>query len=200
MANYRGDRSFTDYVHVHLARPVIYEPLGWQELDLPADLLKRIDQDHGIDYVVRDRDGRDIRLQERFRESKYQNYTDATLRFRRDQNRHQDRVKSEFYKIEADYLVYGITNGTKELSKRAALTDFLKWVVLDLKLIQQKIKQGKLIIVSEKANRCYVKNERLYCPENFNADGSSSFVPLDIKLIRKLWGDEPIFAQRGYLH
>ncbi len=199
MAKYDKDRSFTDYVHEKLAIPKIYNELGWTVQDIDSKTLEKLDLNFGIDYILKDSSGKKISVQERFRDDYYKSYNDATLRFRRDFNPESARVKSEFYKIKADYLVYGITNGKKFPDKRHTLTDFLKWVVLDLKFVQEKYAQGKIKIVSTGEKTCWLERDVLCCPENFNPDGSSSFLPFDIKLIQQLWGDAPIIAQKGFL-
>lgn len=198
MANYSSDRSFTDYVHNNLAIPIIYKKLNWNISKIEANILEEKDMNEGIDYVLHDNTNEAIYVQERFRDSYYSNYNDATLRFRRDNNSNQDRIKSEFYKIKADYLVYGITNGNKFPEKRHTLTDFIKWVVLDLKFIKEQFKSEKIKIVTSSQKCCWISSGVLFCPENFNTDGSSSFIPFDIVLLKKLFGDNPIKDQKGY--
>ncbi|WP_299116098.1 hypothetical protein [uncultured Winogradskyella sp.] len=200
MTKYNNDRSFTDYVHDELAIPKIYNPLGWDVLDIDDDELEAKDINEGIDYVLINSDtGEIFNVQERFRDNYYKSYNDATLRYRREFNTNPERIKSEFYKIKADYLVYGITDGSKWPEKRHTLTDFIKWVILDVKFIQSKFEDGKIKIVSSARNTCWLEEDILCCPENFNPDGSSSFLPFDIPLIFNLWGKEPIFAQNGFI-
>jgi hypothetical protein len=198
MANYSSDRSFTDYVHNHLAIPIIYKKLNWDISEIDAEVLKNIDMNEGIDYVLNNRSGETVLVQERFRDSFYSKYNDATLRFRRDQNPNPERIKSEFYKIKANYLVYGITNGSKFPEKRHTLTDFIKWVVLDLEFIRNQFELGKIKIVTSSKINCWIEEDVLHCPENFNPDGSSSFIPFDILLLKKLFGNRPIKEQEGY--
>ncbi len=199
MTKYDKDRSFTDFVHSNLAIPQIYNELGWNILNIDKKELKHLDLHSGIDYVLINEQGQKITVQERFRDEFYKSYNDATLRFRREFNSTPERVKSEFYKIKADYLIYGITNGKKFPDKRATLTNFIKWVALDLKYIQEKHKTGKIKIIPQSSQiKCWVKDGILHCPENFNRDNSSSFLPFDIKLIKSLWGEEPILKQKGY--
>lgn len=200
MAKYNADRNFTNYVHDELTIPLIYNKIGWSVQDIDAAELEKMDINEGIDYILLDHsDGRTITVQERFRDNYYKNYNDATLRYRRDSNQNPERIKSEFFKIKADYLVYGITDGSKWPEKRHTLTDFLKWVILDVKFIQSKFKEEKIKIVEDARSMCWIDGDILYCPENFNPDGSSSFIPFDIKLIVQLWGSAPIFSQKGYL-
>jgi len=199
MAAYTGDRSFTNYVHDQLTVPIIYASLGWKVKEMDSQELERIDMQEGIDYVLVDNTGMEITVQERFRDNFYQHYGDATLRYRRDCNPNPERVQSEFYKIKANYLVYGITNGSKWPEKRHTLTGFIKWVVIDLKFIQARFTETRIKIVTSNRKSCWLENDVLYCPENFNKDGSSSFLPLDVALMVKLWGTQPIFAQRGFI-
>jgi hypothetical protein len=153
----------------------------------------------GIDYVVSDKENKTRYIQERFRDNHYKDFNDATLRYRRDYNKHKSRVKSEFYKIKADYLLYGITNGKKFEDQRHSLTGFIKWVVLDLDFIRQQFRKGNLKVENSKRFTCWIDDNKLICPINFNEDTSSSFIPLDIKLIKQLWGTAPIMAQKGFL-
>jgi hypothetical protein len=200
MAKYNDDRSFTDFVHNNLAVPIIYKKLKWDVSEIDADELQSLDINNGIDYVLEDNNGKSIYVQERFRDEFYKSYNDATLRFRRDFNPDPKRVESEFYKIKADFLVYGITNGKKFIDKRHTLTDFIKWVALDLKFIQNKYQIGKIKIVTPTNQiKCWIEGDILCCPENFNPDGSSSFLPFDINLMKQLWGSTPILDQKGFL-
>ena len=107
-------------------------------------------------------------------------------------------MKSEFFKIKADYLVYGITNGKKFIDKRYTLTDFIKWVILDVNFLKEKYENKQLEIVTSRKITCEIFNQKLICPENFNPDGSSSFVPFDVFMLNKLWGDKVIIAQNRY--
>ncbi len=86
MSKYKKDRAFTDYVHKHFAIPLIYKSLLWTEVQLRKDYAKYIDMMDGIDYVFRN--GNTIMsVQERFREEKYKDFSDFTIRYRRDDNK-----------------------------------------------------------------------------------------------------------------
>src|SRR5699024_11269269 len=111
---YYNDRNFTNKVHETVAKEEIYKHLGWEEKKIDKDKLEYVDINHGIDYIFESNDEYNITVQERFREKKYQIYDDCTLRYRRDHNKDESRHESEFYKIKADYLVYGILNQSKE--------------------------------------------------------------------------------------
>ncbi|MEO9003722.1 MAG: hypothetical protein ABI288_03245 [Ginsengibacter sp.] len=195
------DWAFSTFVHHSLAIPYIYESLGWEVISIREKEAMELDLNHGIDYILADNQRPRITVQERFRDNFYgDKYNDATLRFRRESNPDPNRVKSEFYKIKADYLVYGICNGSKASDKRHTLTGFIKWIVLDLKFIREKFNNGFIKIITGSGKRtCWIENKILHCPENFNPDGSSSFLPLDIMLIHSLWGQTPIIVQKGFL-
>jgi hypothetical protein len=196
MSSFQTDKSFSDDVHWRLAMPQIYERLGWSAVRLKPDQAKSLDVSDGIDYVFLNERGSLITIQERFREAKYEAYSDFTMRYRRDESRKEEQKESEFYKIKADYFVYGITNGYKLLSPP---TDFLKFAVIDLKFVQSKIDTGYIQIRKDlNQKQCRLENERLLCPINKNIDGSSSFFPIDIKLLALLWGSESILLQKGF--
>lgn len=200
MAMYANDRNFTDYVHQHLALPRIYAPLGWAQKNVEAQHLQTIDMHEGIDYVFADQNKREIAVQERFRDNFYQNYNDCTLRYRRDSNPDASRHASEFFKIKADYLVYGITNGSKFLDKRHTLTDFLKYVVVDLKILYHQINLGLIVPSRNGKNFSKIENGKMIVPIKDNRDDSSSFVAFDIQQLHQLFGNQHIIvAQKGYL-
>jgi hypothetical protein len=196
MANYLSDREFTDYVHRHLAIPKIYNKIGWQIMEVEKEQALQQDLSHGIDYTLKNKEGKIITVQERFRERKYRHYHDATLRFRRANHRDPAQVESEFYKIKADYLVYGITDGDK--INITSNTGFLKGVILEISFLQKKYAAGELEIAPTGTVRCRQNKFKMICPENLNPDGSSSFLPFDIRLMKSLWGTDSILYQKGY--
>jgi len=198
MANYKEDRSFTDFVHHNLALPVIYEHLNWKPKTIDADLQQQIDIQNGIDYVFENEKGEKLNIQERFRDESYKLYKDCTLRYKREQNSHIERHLSEFFKIKADYLVYGITNGSKWPEKRNTLTNFLKFAVIDLRILFDKIDNGS-ILLRKGRKESYIQNSKMIAPINDNSDGSSSFVAFDIYQLHKLFGSENIIVfQKGF--
>ena len=195
MANYTSDRAFTDMVHTNIALPKIYALLNWQPYILNAAKATEIDLFKGIDYVFTN-DGFKT-VQERFREKKYQLYTDFTIRYRRDQNPLAERHQSEYYKIKADYFVYGITNCLKD--DITPCTDFIKYAVIDLKKVYQKLDDGAILIQNNGKHFCEIIDDKIICPVKYNKDGSSSFFPIDIRFLVTLWGNEILVAQKGFL-
>jgi hypothetical protein len=196
MANYISDRAFTDHIHNNVAIPVIYNPINWKQVKLdPANAI-HIDMFQGIDYVF-NHNGTNKTIQERFRERKYQQYSDFTIRYRRDENVHSDRHQSEYYKMKADYFTYGITNCLKaELSQ---CSDFLKYAIIDLKTVYSKIDAGDILIKDNGRNTCRIIDNKIECPVKFNTDGSSSFFPIEISFLIDLWGNDIIIAQKGFI-
>lgn len=197
MSKYTNDREFTNYIHTNIAIPDIYEPLAWTEKKLDAEYALNIDLHNGIDYIFQNKEGETKTVQERFRESKYKNYNDFTIRYRRDENTHSERRISEYFKMKADYFTYGITNGEK--NNLASSQSFLKYAIINLKKVYEKIDQKLIIILDNKENVCIIQNEKIICPVKYNVDGSSSFFPIDISFLVKLWGKEMIVSQKGFM-
>jgi hypothetical protein len=197
MTNYREDRSFSDDIHWRLAMPQVYEPLGWSSVLMNKKTALYQDLNEGIDYVFRDDKGKIITVQERFREAKYHDYADFTVRYRRDQSQYTTHQQSEFYKIQADVFLYGITNGYKP--PHTAPSGFLKWAMIDLAFIKTKIEAQQIIIRDAAAKACFIENNAMICPIQHNRDGSSSFFPIDIGLLYELWHKEPFVVQIGFL-
>lgn len=137
MVSYKDDREFTNNVHKLLAIPKIYNLLWWQEVDINPKELEYIDINHWIDYVFK-KDDEIKTIQERFRYSEYSTYTDFTIRYRRDNNFNNDRHESEYYKMKADYFVYWIINQSKNIKDFQA-TEFIKYAIVDLKKVYEKI-------------------------------------------------------------
>ena len=199
MSNYSSDRNFTDYVHKHLTTPLIYKHLGWTEKEMDATELQFMDMNEGVDYIFEDKNGKTIKVQERFRDNFYQKYNDCTLRYRRDKNADLSKHESEFYKIKADYLIYGITNGSKNIHERHTLTDFIKYVIIDLTVLYDKIQKG-LIVMQRGLNVSDIKQQKMIVPIKDNFDNSSSFVAFDINQLQNLFGQDKIIKnQKGYL-
>ena len=198
--NYSLDRRFTDYVHNNIAIPKVYKEVGWVQHNIDPDSLEYLDVQKGIDYLFKAPDGSIKTVQERFREKMYANYSDFTIRYRRDENSHRDRVQSEYYKMAADYFTYGITNGMK--SNFDSATDFLKVAIIDLKKVYEKIDSGLILIRNNGQKVCRIITEngtsKIECPVLFNRDHSSSFFPIEIRFLIELWGQEMVVFKKGF--
>lgn len=195
MTPYISDRVFTDYIHDHVAIPKVYSCIGWKTVDINSNYLHHIDMTQGIDYVF-EYNGEIKTVQERFRESRYAMYSDFTIRYRRDQNIYSDRVMSEYYKMKADYFLYGITNCSKD--NLSLCTDFQKVAIIDLKKVYKKLDMGDIIIRDNGRNTCKIENGRIICPVKYNRDRSSSFFPIEIAFLVQLWGNDMIVFNKGF--
>jgi hypothetical protein len=195
---YSDDRSFTDFVHTQLAVPQVYQYLGWKEKKVDSKTLLSLDLHEGVDYIFENQYNKEILVQERFRDEYYKNYQDCTLRYRRDANVDSSRHQSEFYKVKADYLVYGITNGSKFPEKRHTLTHFLKIVVLDLKILFHNFDKG-LITPKYGYKSSNIVDGKMIAPIIDNHDDSSSFVAFDVSQLHQLFGKKGIILfQKGF--
>lgn len=196
MSKYFADRAFTDYVHQNLALPLIYKPLNWTEVQLRKDYAKYIDMMDGIDYVFRN--GNQIMsVQEGFREKLHENFSDFTIRYRRDSNKVEDRHKSEYYKMKAHYFTYGIIDTSKSEFNKAS--NFIKYAIIDLKKVYHKLDSKEIFISNNNENKCkIVDSNRIECPVKYNSDGSSSFFASNISYLVQLWGEDMIIDQKGF--
>ena len=137
-------------------------------------------------------------VQERFRDKQYKDFTDFTIRYRRDFNKVGERHESEYYKMKAHYFTYGIIDSTKSNLKEAS--NFLKYAIIDLKRVYDKLDNNMIIISDNGKNTCeIVDGNRIECPVKYYTDGSSSFFPIDISFLVKIWGEEILIAQKGFL-
>lgn len=198
MAIYESDRRFTDKVHKNLALVKIYRGMGWVEQQLDDDVRERIDMNDAIDYVCVDKhSGQIVTIQERFRDDYYKFYNDFTLRFERENNSHEERKLSEFYKLHVDYLVYGITNASKVNVDKA--TDFVKYIVVDIKKFNALVESGVIVIERDRnIGTSRMRGDKIYCPVIYNRDGSSSFVPIEAKMFNKVCPNG-VVIQKGML-
>lgn len=199
-SSYSNDREFTDIVHNKLAIPIIYSKLNWNIQQLNLNLSNNLDLTNAVDYIAIDKiNMKTITIQERFRESKYSNYSDFTIRYKRDFNQNEERKLSEYFKLDADYFVYGIIDQNKTEVLNA--TKFLKYCVININKLKKMIDLNR-IIIEENSNKrkCYENNGNLICPVIQNHDYSSSFFPVDILLLMELFEEEDIIIlQDGFL-
>lgn len=196
---YLSDRKFSDVVHEKLACKLIYPKLNWCIQNTNSNVLNNIDTRNAIDYIAIDKNNsKMITIQERFRDKKYNNYSDFTIRYKREYSKFNDRKHSEYFKLDADYFVYGIIDQEKVRVYDA--NEFLKFCVIDIKKLKEYIDIGK-IIISENTNKkqCFIEKNCLVCPVINNRDFSSSFFPVDIVLLAMLFDDTIIISQDGFI-
>lgn len=194
---YDSDRAFTDKVHEGLAKDKIYSVLGWTQANY--SMLEHVDVQRGIDYMLIEQNGELLvhTVQERFRESKYASYGDFTLRYTRMQNQHENRRLSEFFKIEAEYMVYGIINQMKSEVDKA--DDFIKFAVIDMNRFLEKVDAGLIYVDVNHRSNSSIIDGRLVGGYNENRDRSSEFVAFNIDQLIRLFGEEMVLLQKGFV-
>jgi hypothetical protein len=199
MKKFDKDFIFTKKVHDKLAKKIIYEKLNWQIQELNINIAKSLDVNNAVDRFAYDKNSKKIiTIQERFREKKYFNYSDFTIRYKREKNNNTDRVNSEFFKLDCDYFVYGIIDESKENVDNSK--KFLKFVVIDVFELKNLFKINR-IVINDKSNskKCIFINNVLTCPVIYNKDDSSSFVPIDVfELINNFFDSKVILKQEGF--
>ena len=193
--NYSFDREFTNFIH-NLALRKIYQILKWEEVHTDSSYLEDVDRNIGIDYFFNDADGKKVSIQERFREKKYSKYNDFTIRYRRDFSKDPDRKLSEFFKMKADYFVYGISNGSK--FNHESNSDFIKYAVIDLEKFRKNIDNQKIVIKDSNSYSSQIINGVMYAPIKQNRDYSSNFVVFDIRHLDKI-DKNIILIQKGFI-
>jgi len=196
--SYWLDRRFTDFIHQQVALPQVYRPLGWEPFRLSNTEKEELDIRHGIDRVFSQSDGTLVTVQERFRTARYANYQDVTFRYRRDEYATAERRYSEFYKIQADYLLYGILDSDSKDPGQLTHAGFQKVVLIHLPPLWKKLESGEAVIDEAASGRCRWEEGRLVIPVNHNRDGSSNFIAWDIPLIAQHWPHQIIRYQRGF--
>ncbi|MBN1251186.1 MAG: hypothetical protein JXR51_14950 [Bacteroidales bacterium] len=185
---YKTDSYFTNFVHNNIAIPLIYNYLDWHEIKFDKENTELCDIKKEVDYVFENTNGKQIKIQERFRDKKYKNFNDFTLKYKQE----------EVNKIDADYLTYGITNIAKENTNQNQDLDFIKFAIINLKNLFEKI-ENKQIILKTDIKKSVIENKIMYVPILTNVDKSSSFVAFDIKLLNELTNNqEIIIIQKGF--
>lgn len=199
MNNYTKDKEFSDFVHQNLAVKIIYDKFNWVPQNINRRVVENVDIFNGVDrFFVDVEQNKIITVQERFREEKYQYYSDFTIRYKRDFNKFEERKLSEFFKLEADFFVYGVIN-TSKINMRYS-SNFIKYAVIDINVLKKLFNESSIIIDENlQGVYCKIKNEKLVCPIIFNRDKSSSFIPIDIVLLKKIFRDEKVLIEsKGY--
>ena len=193
---YISDRQFTDYVHNNLALRDIYPQMDWVVQDVNNRMQVNVDINNAVDYMAVDSNRRLITIQERFREAKYANYSDFTVRYMRPENMHEDRRLSEFFKLDADYFIYGIIDSSKADVQNA--TGFLKYAVINLEIVRDMLNNHEIVIdPNMRGFCCRLIDGVMTCPVNENYDHSSNFVPFDIVILNRV-APEAIEYQEGF--
>lgn len=190
---YTLDRAFTDKVHKKLALLKIYRGLGWIEQEINEDVRARVDLNAAVDYVcVEKYGGKTVTIQERFKDVSNKIYNHFTIRFESENGDGGDELK-----LNADYLVYGTINSSKFEVDKA--TDFVKYVVVDVKKFMALIESGVIVIEKDRnLGTSRMLGDKIYCPLMHFSDRSSSFVMVDVKMFKRVCPNG-IVIQQGML-
>lgn len=193
MANYNSDRAFTDFVHTRIAVPKIYNKMGWIASTKKDSYHDERDKKDGVDYQAIDNIGMKVTIQERFRDAFYAKYNDFTIRYTRENSLRPDEQQSEFFKINASYFVYGITNGKKFEDARHTVTGFIKYVVFDVNALKNLFRSGVIRVPANYQHYSQITfvggNKVLYTAKKANADGSSEFIAIDPSMLKEVLGE-----------
>lgn len=184
------DWKFTDRVHQYVINKNIYNHT-FHGINFIEKASKQEDQENGIDYWLIFNNTK-YAIQERFRELyKYtENSFEFTIRYERNNSISDNQKKSEFFKIQADFLLYAITENKKTDPDISGLRRF---VFIDLKELFKEINIGNIIIDENinNRNKPYFKNNKSYAIVKQNHEdksGNSSlliFNVLDLCKINK---------------
>ena len=202
---YRSERKFTDYVHENIANEFIYKRLKWNIIEDKSNQAIENDIYEGIDYKAIDNLGLKISIQERFRNSSYSNFNDFTIRYSRENSNFTSEKNSEYFKIDADYFVYGITNKITKYDFNK-ITEFNKYIVIDFNYLKRLLRIGLIRIPKERVVNdkiIQIDNQYIYYTgRNINKDGSSEFITINPEKLAKIIGNRIynlIVLQKGFL-
>ena len=76
--------------------------------------------------------------------------------------------------------------------------DAVKFQKRSVEKVYTKIDSDEIIIEDNHRMTCQIIDDKIVCPIKYNRDGSSSFFPIDIYYLVKLWGSEIIISQKGF--
>jgi hypothetical protein len=105
--NIQSELGYTDRIHRTIAIPRFYDLNGFN--DVQSMVGTSADLHDGIDYIATV-NGDPVTIQERFRRYQYRNYGDITFRYDSKMN----RAVREYFKIKADYFLYGVVNQNED--------------------------------------------------------------------------------------
>lgn len=193
------DWDFTNKIHDKLAVP-IYTNTGFS---VEKATLKE-DQEQGIDYFL-SKNGKTLSVQERFRTlNQYtKNSNEFTIRYTRPNSLSEKQKKSELFKIEADFLFYGIVNG----ATADETTDFKRRVLVAIPNLLSLLDSEDILINENENNKLHHPyiNKKLNKPvaivkPNYeDKKGNSSLLIFDVDHLVKFFGKKIIRDQKGYI-
>lgn len=171
MAPYGNDRAWTNSIHDRLAVSE-YMRHGFRSVR-PANSSD--DMLHGIDYWA-DNGTFEVPVQERFRRTDQASFRDITFRYTRSNSASERQKLSEWFKLDAAYMLNGAVNSNE--------SGFLWLAFLDLSLFDHLVLVPKS--QREIGSRSFIQNDAIVVPIMSNRDGSSEFIAISIDDIAKL--------------
>lgn len=195
----RQDWNMSDYVHDNLAVPLIYRPMGWSVTK--ASVQEDLSQ--GIDYFA-EKNGKKCSIQERFRKRyKFtENSREFTIRYQRPNSHSSNQRNSEFFKIEADLLLYGIVNNEKFKESDG----FLRYVIVNLRNLKEAIESGSILVDENQSGTRsfpYVSSGKPHAIVKKNHEDTAGNSTLLIFNVEHIYRNDSlrsiIFKQDGYL-
>lgn len=183
-SDFKKDYNFSEKVH-QVAKSIIYK----ENILLEKASVKE-DNENGIDYFV-NVNGDIVSIQERFRikNNITKDSLEFTLRYKRPNSLSDNQKKSEYFKIKADFLVYGIINNENKDDNIDSIT-FLRYVVINLKELRRAIRDNKIYIDENlKSEKPYSDNQKIYAIVKENKeekDGNSQFLIFDTQHLKLL--------------
>ena len=209
--NYTSDRGYTNHNH-ELAETKVYARYGIEIIRPVTKEEKQRAEERdiyeAIDYIgYIEKTGLHFAIQERTREAKYAEYNDITIRFERPQNSHEDRQRSEFYKLDAYFeqnpnvpflMMYAVRGEGKDVVVDDAHATFTKYAFVDLRKLYEHIKNEEIVVADwVGTSTSYVRDGVMYAPVISNNDPSSTFVPFDIGQLIEYFPDV-VLEQQGF--
>lgn len=192
------DWDFTNKIHDKFAVP-IYNNTGFT---VTKATLKE-DQQQGIDYFLA-KNGKTISIQERFRTlNQYtKNSNEFTIRYTRPESLSEKQKKSELFKIEAQFLFYGIINA----ASADEATDFKRRVLVDIPALLNFLDNNNILIDENESNKRHQPyiNKKLNKPvaivkPNYeDKKGNSSLLIFNVAHLVAFFGKSIIRDQKGY--
>lgn len=119
--NIQSELGYTEKIHNQIAIPRFYNPYGF--VNVKSEVGSLADLRDGIDYTAVF-EGTLYTIQERFRRHQYKGYGDITFRYDSKSN----NVMREYFKIKADYFLYGIANIAEDDFEWAVLVNVPKLI------------------------------------------------------------------------
>ena len=131
---FKRQMEFTTKIHNNIAMPKIYEPEGMT--DVRSEVGTLADMVDGVDYVVHNYadDSSLITVQERFRTFEHAKWGDVTIRY--DKPDAYGDTTREFFKIQADVFLYGVSNEEED--------DFIWACLFEINPLIESYKNGNI--------------------------------------------------------